>query len=65
MLEFLFYYVSQDVCEVMKVVSELGWFWLVKVLEFKYIEGVELKMGVVVVFFFGNWLCFYMLVKGM
>lgn len=62
--EFLFYHASQDVREATKVASELGRFRPVKVLEFKYTEGAELKTGVAAAFLFGNRPCLYMPAKG-
>ncbi len=62
--ENLFYHASQEVREVTKVASELGRVRPVKVMEFKYTEGGELKTGMAAVFVFGNRLCLYMPAKG-
>lgn len=62
--ENLFYHASQDVREVTKVASELGRFRPVKVLEFKFNEGGELRTGVAAAFLFGNRPCLYMPAKG-
>jgi hypothetical protein len=62
--ENLFYHASQDVREVTKVASELGRVRPVKVVEFKYSEGGELKTGMAAAFIFGNRPCLYMPAKG-
>ena len=62
--EFLFYHASQDVRDVTKVASELGRYRPVKVVEFKFTEGGELKTGVAAAFLFGNRPCLYMPAKG-
>jgi hypothetical protein len=62
--EFLFYHANQDVRDVTKVASELGRNRPVKVVEFKFNEGGELKTGVAAAFLFGNRPCLYMPAKG-
>jgi len=62
--ENLFYHASQDVREVTKVASELGRVRPVKVVEFKFNEGGELKTGMAAAFLFGNRPCLYMPAKG-
>ncbi|WP_138223295.1 hypothetical protein [Nibricoccus aquaticus] len=62
--ENLFYHASQDVREVTKVASELGRVRPVKVVEFKFNAGGELKTGMAAAFLFGNRPCLYMPAKG-
>jgi hypothetical protein len=62
--ESLFYHADADVRDATKVASELGRFRPVKVLEFKYVEAGEAKVGVAAAFLFGNRPCLYLPSKG-
>ena len=62
--EYLFYHASPDVREATKVASELGRYRPVRVVEFKYTEDGQPKVGAATAFIFGNRLCLYLPAKG-